>query len=120
MNLPALFGIIIGLGMIGQWTALYLNKQIPELEHEPIRIRFHIAGEMATAVLLIAGGTGHWIGADWGPALFLLALGMLMYTSIVSPGYFAQKGRWVWVLVFAVIVGLAIAAAISVASIWAI
>jgi len=48
MQFAAIFGIILGLGMIGQWGMSYFSKQIPELETEPIRIWFHIAAEMVT------------------------------------------------------------------------
>ena len=51
MAFASIFSIIVGLGMIVQWTMSYISKQIPELETEPIRIWFHIAAEMATALL---------------------------------------------------------------------
>lgn len=104
MVFPAVFAIVIGVGMIGQWTASYLTKQIPELTTEPIRIRFHLAGEMLTAVMLIVSGVNLLMGAAWGPVLFLIAIGMLLYTAIVSPGYFAQQGKWGWVVFFGVMV----------------
>ena len=58
MTFAGVFSIIVGVGMIGQWTFSYIARQIPELESEPIRIWFHIAAEMVTAVCLIAGGIG--------------------------------------------------------------
>jgi hypothetical protein len=33
---------------------------------------------------------------------------MLIYTAIVSPGYFAQRGKWIWVLILGVLILLAI------------
>ncbi len=48
------------------------------------------------------------------PALFLVSIGMLFYTAIVSPGYFAQKGQWIWVLIFGALFALAIIAVIRV------
>ena len=115
MTLPAAFAIIVGVGMLAQWSVSYVTKQIPELESEPYRIWFHIAGEITTAVLLIAGGITLLLKWSLAPALYLVAMGMLIYTGIVSPGYFAQKGQWAWVLIFAVIVILAIFAAFTVA-----
>ena len=56
MIFSAIFAIIVGIGMIGQWTVSYATKQIPKIQSEPIRIWFHIAGEMATAISLIVGG----------------------------------------------------------------
>ena len=105
MVLASVFTIIVGLGMIGQWLLSYGSQKIPELETEPIRIWFHIAAEMMTALCLIAGGVGLLVQADWGRTLFHISMGMLFYTAIVSPGYFAQKGQWAWLgLFFAIIV----------------
>lgn len=115
MVFAAFYAIIVGLGMIGQWTASYVSRQIPELQSEPIRIGFHLAGEMATAVALLAAGIGLLLGATWAAVLFFIAMGMLFYTAIVSPGYFAQRGQWIWVLIFAVLIALGIVAVIAVA-----
>ena len=104
MTFSAFFAIIVGVGMIGQWLISYASKKIPELDTEPIRIWFHIAGELATAMMLIVSGIGLFASAPWAPMLFLISMGMLFYTAIVSPGYFAQKGQWGWVLIFGVII----------------
>ncbi len=114
MTYSAVFAIIVGAGMIGQWTVSYATKQIPEIQSEPIRIWFHVAGEIATAISLIVGGLGLLTEKPWAPALFLISLGMLFYTAIVSPGYFAQKGQWIWVLIFGTLIALAIIAVIPV------
>ncbi|MBW6473522.1 MAG: hypothetical protein K0B14_10385 [Anaerolineaceae bacterium] len=58
MKFSAIFSIIVGVGMIGHWMTSYLSKQIIELKTEPIRILFHIAAEMVTALCLILGGIG--------------------------------------------------------------
>jgi len=106
MIFPAVFAIIVGVGMIGQWTASYLSKQIPELKTEPIRIGFHLAAEMATAIGLIIGGIGLLTTQTWSIPLYLVASGMLFYTAIVSPGYFAQRGQWGWLVMFGIIIVL--------------
>jgi hypothetical protein len=108
MTFASIFAIVVGLAMIIQWTMSYLSKQIPELETEPIRIWFHIAAEMVTALMLIAGGIGLLTQGPWASTLYPIAIGMLFYTAIVSPGYFAQRGNWIWVLIFAVLILLAI------------
>lgn len=63
------------------------------MEREPIRLAFHLAAEFATAALLIMGGTGLLLGKSWARFLSAVALGMLLYTVMVSPGYFAQSGQ---------------------------
>jgi hypothetical protein len=108
MIFSAIFSLLVGVGMIAQWTMSYLNKQIPELKTEPIRIAFHIAAEMITALCLMVSGIALLSGAAWSIPLNLLALGMLFYTSIVSPGYFAQQGKWRWLGMFGLIIVLGI------------
>jgi hypothetical protein len=104
----AIFSILVGVGMIGQWTLAYVKQQIPELETERIRILFHIAAELITALVLIAGGIGLLCCVEWGVPLYLIAIGMLCYTAIVSPGYFAQQGQWGWLGLFSVLLILAL------------
>jgi len=104
MTFAALFALVVGVGMIGQWTLSYVSKQIPELQDEPIRIWFHIAAEMVTALCLITSGIGLLAHQKWASHIYLISIGMLFYTAIVSPGYFAQKGQWQWVGIFAVLI----------------
>ena len=104
MAFPAVFAILVGVGMIGQWTASFIGKQIPELKTEPIRIGFHLAAELTTALCLIIGGVSLLTEQTWSVPLYLVASGMLFYTAIVSPGYFAQKGQWGWLVMFGSII----------------
>jgi hypothetical protein len=115
MRFPGIFSIVVGAGMIGQWSASFAAKQIPELTTEPFRIWFHIAGEMATALMLIISGIGLLSQTAWAPDLFLVSSGMLIYTAVVSPGYFAQKGQWIWVLIFGVIIATTVVSILIVA-----
>jgi hypothetical protein len=108
MLFPAIFAIVIGVGMLGQWSFFYLSRQIPEIDEEPLRIGFHLAGEGITALALIVGGAGLLLEAGWARDLSLVALGMLFYTAIVSPGYFAQKGHWAWLGFFGLILALGV------------
>ena len=108
MIFPSLFAILVGIGMIGMWSVSYFTNQIPELETEPVRIKFHLAAEFATAIVLITAGIGLFTRQDWCLLIYLVSMGMLLYTVIVSPGYFAQKGQWAYVVMFGVILVLAL------------
>jgi hypothetical protein len=114
MRFAAIFSILVGVGMTAQWAMSYLSKQIPELKTEPIRIGFHLAGEFITAVCLLVGGIALLAGAPWAVPLFLVAAGMLFYTAIVSPGYFAQQGQWGWLAMFSLIIILDVVSVILV------
>lgn len=106
MTFAAGYALVVGMGMIGQWALSYRAGQIPELQTEPIRIGFHLAGEMLTAVALIAAALGLLTGQTWAMVLYLVAFGMLLYTAVVSPGYFAQRGQWIWVGIFTAVIAL--------------
>jgi hypothetical protein len=108
MIFPAIFAIVVGIGMLGLWAVSYYKNQISELESEPVRIKFHLVAEFATALLLIVSGLALLTNQTWGISTYLVSMGMLFYTVIVSPGYFAQKGQWAYVVMFAVILVLAI------------
>lgn len=114
MIFASIFAIFVGFSMLGLWLMLYLRRQIPELTSEPYRILFHIAGEILTALLLIVGGIGLWAGTPWGSWIYLVSIGMLFYTAIVSPGYYAQKGQWAMVGMFGVVFILGVVSLVAV------
>jgi hypothetical protein len=102
----AIVALVVAVGMIGQWVLFLATRQVPELKTEPLRIRFHLAAEFATALTLLVAGAALLAGQAWGPDFYLVAAGMLLYTVIVSPGYFAQKGQWPFVGMFAALLVL--------------
>jgi hypothetical protein len=108
MTFAAIYAIAVGGLMIVQWALFLARGQVPELKSEPFRIAFHLVGEAVTAVALIVGGVALLTDQGWGLWLYLVATGMLLYTVIVSPGYFAQQGEWPLVVLFAVILVLAL------------
>ncbi len=103
MKFPAGYGIVVGIGMIVQWSVSIVSGGVPEFHTEPWRIAFHLAGEFSTALMLIIGGIATLRSCGWGRTLLLVALGMVIYSEIVSPGYFAQLGQWPMVGMFGVI-----------------
>jgi hypothetical protein len=114
MKLAGLYGIGVGVMMVAQWTFFIATGQTPELQTEPIRIAFHLAAEFITALGLVVSGIGLLRRTAWSPNAHLLFAGMLTYSVIVSPGYFAQQGQWVFVLMFAVLLLLALASVFAV------
>lgn len=111
MKFSAWYLILVGVLMFGQWGFFLAAGSVPELQTEPYRIGFHLAGEFATAACLIAGGIGLLRRNHWGRGFALFAAGLLAYTAIVSPGYFAQSGQWVLVGMFAVLLALDVVSA---------
>lgn len=108
MKFTGIFSIIVGVMMLAQWVFFIAAGQVPELQTETIRILFHLAAEGVTALALIISGVGLLTRQTWARTAGFVSLGMLIYTVIVSPGYFAQQGVWALVGMFAVILVLAL------------
>ena len=108
MIFPAWYGIVVGCLMIVQWIVSIVSGSVPEFQSEPWRIGFHLAAELVTAIMLIVGGIAVLRSAEWGRTILLIGLGMVIYSEIVSPGYFAQLGGWPMVGMFFVLLGGAI------------
>lgn len=100
--------------MLGFWAAAIVTHRVPEIESGGIEIRFHIVAETVTGLVLIAGGVAALIdpSAGWVIALSAVGLGMLMYTLIVSPGYYAERREWPLVWGFVVVWALTIPAVV--------
>jgi hypothetical protein len=103
MKFAAWYGILVGILMISQWMLSILAGGVPEFETAPWEIAFHLAAEISTAVILIIGGVAALRSIAWSRNVLLVGLGMVMYSEIVSPGYFAQLNQWAFVLMFAVL-----------------
>ncbi len=108
MTFPALYTVGVGLLIFGQWAFFLITRQVPELKTERIRVLFHIADEFLTAVVLVASGVGLLMQQSWATASYPVAIGMLLYTIVVSSGYFAQKRGWPIVGMFAVVLTLSL------------
>lgn len=65
-RIAAIYAILVGVLMIGQWAMFIVTGQVPEFNTEPIRITFHLAGEFTTAALLVAGGLVLLTERRWG------------------------------------------------------
>ena len=101
-QLVSIYSLFIGLFMIGFWCMLLLTDQVPAGQRL-FAISFHLAGEFLTAALLVVSGVGIWLKKSWSNFLSPLALGLLLYTIIVSPGYYAQLGDLAMVSMFMVL-----------------
>jgi hypothetical protein len=115
MKFAGVYGILVGLMMFGQWLFFLAAGQVPELQTEPYRIALHLTAEFLTAAGLIVAGIAVLRRATWGAGAYLVFAGMLTYSVIASPGYFAQQGQWALVAMFAVLLVLAIGCAVAVA-----
>lgn len=101
-KIAAIYAIIIGITMIGMWITFLTTDQVPEVTTAPVKITYHLIAEFLTAILLLAGGVGLYANRGWGFHVWLIAVGMLLYTVIVSAGYYADLGDTAMVGMFTV------------------
>ena len=103
MKFSAWYGILVGSLMIAQWTFSIVSGGVAEFQTAPWEIAFHLVAETATALMLIIGGINTLKSIVWAKQILLVGLGMVIYSEIVSPGYYAQLGQWVFVVMFAIL-----------------
>ena len=108
MRFAGWFGIIVGFSMVAMWLVFFTILGVPELEREPVRLAFHLAAEGLTAAALLVGGIALLVHRPWARSLFTFAAGMLAYISVNGSGYFAQRGEWPFVVMFAIVLSLAV------------
>ena len=114
-HLAAWFQISIGIAIICWWIIAAATNGIVELEEGRIDIVFHIVAELLMAALLIIAGVSLRRRGQTRSTNVVsgLALGTLLYSSINSPGYFAEQGAW-WALgMFAAIVAATVFVAMN-------
>jgi hypothetical protein len=120
MFIAGVFCVAVGVLIVAQWAITLVKRQVPSLESKQggsrgkVEMGFHLAAEFATAILLIISGSALLNQDAWSINAFLIALGMLIYTLINSPGYFAQMRKWPMVVLFCVLLLLAILSLIAV------
>ncbi|MBN1851429.1 MAG: hypothetical protein JW829_01845 [Pirellulales bacterium] len=114
MKFAGCYAVVVGGAMLVQWSVFILTGNVPELQNEPIRIAFHLAGEALTAVLLLTSGAGLLLRKPWARIAFFVSAGMLLYTAIVSPGYFVQQGQWAFLFMFGAVLTLTVGAILTV------
>jgi len=91
---------ILGTGIIMFWIIMLLIGQIQERKTEPLRLVFHILAEIITGIVLILSALSLIVIGTIVKPLFFFSMGMLIYTLLASPGYFAHKRKWIIVALF--------------------
>jgi len=110
----AAYSILVGVMMIGLWVFLLLKDLVPELhETKTKHITLHLVDEFLTAVLLIVSGAGLLLSNEWARTLSPVALGMLLYTVIVSAGKYADDDNPLMVAMFGLLTILTVMAILA-------
>jgi hypothetical protein len=109
--LVAVYCIVVAALMIGWWGLDIRNGALRRHDRRPAEIGLHLAAELATATLLASGAITLVVAAT--PGLALVALGMLLYTVVQSPGYFLARGETAPAVMCAVLLVLTVVAIVA-------
>ena len=114
-KVSSVYSLFMGISMLAMWLMFYFTNSIPEIQTKPVELGLHVVAEVSTALLLIIGAIGLLLKKSWGLKTYLISMGMLLYTLIMSPGYFLQKGEIPFVIMFMVFLMLAIVLTVLIA-----
>jgi len=105
IGLVSIYSILVGISIIGFWRFFVSSKQLSKLgsNQTPIEIGYHVVAEFLTAGLLVAAGIGSIYSLEWSRTVSLIALGMLLYAVINSPGLYAAKKNIPMIAMFSVL-----------------
>ena len=87
----AWYCIVVGMLLAGWWANDLRRGAWNRGDRTHGELALHLAGEFVTAGLLIAAGWAWLLVGSGTNALVAAGLGMLLYTVIVSPGYFLAR-----------------------------
>jgi hypothetical protein len=110
------YAILVGISMPAMWSMFFLTDGIPELITNPAEIGMHIAAELLTAASLVFAGAGILLRRSWGVNLYFVAMGMLLYTLIASPGYYIQRSNFAFVMMFAALFVISVVLMVAMAA----
>jgi hypothetical protein len=96
------YAVAVGLLMAGWWALALRGGALDRPDRSRTELGLHLAAEFLTAALLVLGGTVLLVADTAG--VVLVALGMLLYTVIQSPGYFLARREREPAVMFAVLV----------------
>lgn len=110
MRFTAWYGMVVGFLVLVQWAVFLATGNVPQLDDAPREIAFHLAAEVLLAMVLLTGSVGLLRRCRWARIIYPVGLGMVLYSVVNSPGYFAQRSEWALVAMFMVLLLLSLAA----------
>jgi hypothetical protein len=110
-TLVGLYGIVLGVFVVGWWAVAYARDRIPEMRSERWAIRLHLLAEAMMALTVIAGGIMVLGAVETGPAVLLVGFGMVLYSLVAGSGYFIQRRQRPPVVAFGILFVVTVLAA---------
>ena len=107
-KLAIIFSIIMGSCMIIMWIVFIISNSVPEIQTKPFELTMHLTAEFITSLSLIIGAIGLLKEKIWADKAYFFSMGMLIYTLIMSSGYFLEKKEIPFFIMFISFLSLSI------------
>jgi hypothetical protein len=108
-----IYCLSVGVLMMIWWSVSVRRGALRRPDRSRSEMALHLVAEMLTAILLVVSGVSLLTNGDSAVPIAALALGMLLYTVIASPGYFIARQELPPVYLFGALAMLTIAAAVG-------
>lgn len=102
----------VGLLMAAMWVLALREGVWDRGDRSHAELALHLLAEALTATWLIGGGIALLVAGHVAVPFLAVGVGMLLYTTIVSPGYFVARREYSPVVMFAALIVLTTAAAV--------
>jgi hypothetical protein len=112
-TIVAIYCVVVGSLMVVWWAVELRRGAWNREDRTRAELGLHLAGEFLTAGALIVTGLASLVIGETQPWT-AVALGMLLYTTIVSPGYFVAHHEWPVVVMFGTLAALTLVALVVV------
>jgi len=109
----AIYSIAVGALMAGLWANDLRTGAWDRGDRSHAELALHLAAEFLTAGWLIGAGAALLAAGHVAAPFLAVGIGMLLYTTIVSPGYFLARRELAPVAMFVVIIALTMTAAVT-------
>lgn len=91
INIIKCYSISIGILIIISWISILLiNNILPEGK---IELTFHILSEFIMGIICLTGGIYIHFNRRYGFYLTLIAMGMLIYSTLNAAGYYLENNN---------------------------
>jgi hypothetical protein len=111
-TVAAAYCITIGIFMVAWWSVDLRRGALRRGDRAPVEIGLHLGAELASAAMLVVGGVV--LLTTNASSIALIALGMLLYTVIQSPGYFIARKEIAPAAMFGALLVLTIGALLAI------
>jgi hypothetical protein len=106
----AVYSLLVGSLMLAWWGISLAGGALERTDRSRAEMALHLLAEFLTAAWLLAGGVALIIMGTGAAGFAGVGLGMLLYTVIVSPGYFLARREYPPVYVFGGLAALTVVA----------